>query len=40
MRDAGGAGGMSHRGQAPDLEELEPERLDLPEHAIQCGVVS
>jgi hypothetical protein len=31
---------MSHRWQAADLEELEPERLDLGEHSIQRGAVS
>src|SRR6516165_6046365 len=31
--------GVSGRWQAADLEQLEPERLDLREHAIQRGAV-
>src|SRR5215472_11019575 len=37
---AGGPGrGVSGRWQAADFEQLEPERLDLREHAIQRGAV-
>src|SRR5690348_7537841 len=32
-------GGASDRWQAADFEQLEPERLDLREHAIQRGAV-
>src|SRR5262245_13104093 len=31
--------GASDRWQAPDFEQLEPERLELREHAIQRGAV-
>ena len=32
-------GGVSGRWQAADFEQLEPERLNLREHAIQRGAV-
>ena len=34
------ASGVSHRWQAADFEQLEPERLDLREYAVQRGLVS
>ena len=36
---AGGPGGGSGRWQAADFEQLEPERLELREHAVQRGAV-
>jgi len=35
----GGRGEASHRWQAADFEQLEPERLDLGEHAVQRSAV-
>jgi hypothetical protein len=32
-------GGASHRWQAADFEQLEPERLDLGEYAVKCSAV-
>jgi len=37
--DGGGRGGASRRWQAADFEQLEAERLDLREHAVQRGAV-